>query len=222
MGARGRIDVPALESDQLRQLLVAVADVIIMLDDNYVVVGATDPMKIDNVTLLRWTGRRLVDLVAPESVEKISGMLREDSRAAQSSDRWRHVNFLDAAGRNLPLLVKYFELATGPVTTRLLVGRDLRPVQEAQKRVQRALADLDARHGARRRAQHALDASVDLNELIGRKPFDEIVVEATGILARAFFSEALKRTGGDRSAAARLLGLPESDFLERLAKFGLA
>lgn len=224
MGSRGRIDVPVLDKEQLRELLVAVSDLIISVDDNYVVIGATDPMGIDNLTLWKWTGRRLADIVAGDSAPKIARMLREESRGAEGSARWRHINFLDAANRNLPLLVKYFQLNAGAVTTRLLVCRDLRPVQDAQNRVQRALADFDARteaarmEAARKAADEARDASADLNELIGRKPFDEIVVEATEILERAFFAEALKRTGGDTAAAARLLKLPEGDFLKRLRK----
>lgn len=221
MGTRGRIDVPVLDKEQLRALLVAVADVIITLDDNYVVIGATDHMAIDNLTLWKWTGRRLADIVAADSAPKIARMLREETPGAEGSTRWRHVNFLDAANQNLPLLVKYFQLNAGAASTRLLVCRDLRPVQDAQKRFQQALSDFDARtEAARRVADEARDPATDLSDLIGRKPFDEIVVEATEILERAFFAEALKRSGGDVAAAARLLKLSEEDFLKRLRKGG--
>jgi hypothetical protein len=228
MGTRGRIDVPTLDKEQLRELLVAVSDVIITLNDDYVVLGVTDPMAIDNLTLWKWTGRRLAEIVTTDSVPKISRMLREESSGAGASGRWRHINFLDAANKNLPLLVKYFQVNAGARTTRLLVCRDLRPVQDAQIKFQQALADLDARAEADRRAAqnaelalHAQERVADVSDLIGRKPFDEIVVEATQILERTFFAEALKRSGGDSAAAARLLKMPLEDFLERLANIGV-
>ncbi|MBX9760551.1 MAG: hypothetical protein K2Y29_17360 [Beijerinckiaceae bacterium] len=221
MGTRGRIDVPTLEKEQLRDLLVAVSDVIITLNDDYVILGVTDPMAIDNLTLWKWTGRTLAEIVATDSVPKISRMLRDESSGLGVSARWRHINFLDAANKNLPLLVKYFQVNAGARTTRLLVCRDLRPVQDAQIKFQQALADLDARAESDRRAMHlSQEPPADLSDLIGRKPFDEIVLEATQILERAFFSEALKRTGGDTAAAARLLKMPLQDFLERLANAG--
>ena len=145
--------------------------------------------------------------------------MREETSGGDTSSRWRHINFVDAANGNLPLLVKYFQFNAGAATTRLLVCRDLRPVQEAQTRFQQALADFDARtEAARRAAEEAREAATDLSDLIGRKPFDEIVVEATEILERAFFAEALKRTKNDTAAAARLLKLTEDDFVKRLKK----
>jgi len=219
MGARGRIGVPSLDREQLKELLVAVADVIITLDDNYVVVGVTDPMNLDNLTIWKWAGRKIVDVVAPDSASKMSRLLREETPGGAVSPRWRHINFLDAAGGNLPLLVKYFYLPAGASTTRLLVGRDLRPMEEAQQRFQKALAELGP--GPARPPQgETYDPAADFDDLFGRKAFDEIVTEAREILERTFFAEALRRANGDSAAAAMLLGLEEADFLRRLRKEG--
>ncbi len=152
MSPRGRIGVPSLDSEQLTSLLVAVADIIITLDENYVVVGVTDPMNLDNLTLWKWNGRKIVDVVAPDSVSKMSRLLRAEAADGTPPDRWRHVNFLDAAGGNIPLLVKYFHLPAGQMTARLLVGRDLRPLEAAQQRFQRALADAAPSPARRRRS----------------------------------------------------------------------
>jgi hypothetical protein len=223
MGARGRSAVPLLDRQQLQELLVSVADIIVMLDDDYVISGVTDPMNLDNLTLWNWIGRKVVDVTAPDSLPKLSRLLREEGFAGPASDRWRHINFLDAAGGNVPLLVKYFHIAAGPVTTRLLIGRDLRPMEEVQQRFQKALDEFQTRPEPECMAtQAAYNASSDVDDLIGRKPFDQIVMEATDILQRTFFAEALKRAHGDTAAAARLLCLDEADFLARLRKEGAA
>lgn len=217
MGVRGRTEVPMLDREQLRELLVAVADIIITLDENYVVNGVTDPMNLDNLTLWKWTGRKIIDVVAPDSLPKVSRMLRAEGPEGSSSGRWRHVNFIDAAGGNIPLLVKYFHLPSGPNTTRLIVGRDLRPMEEAQQRFQRALNDAAPPPPAEP-VEAGYNPQGDIDDLIGRKPFDKIVMEATEILERTFFAEALRRANGDSAAAAMLLGLDEADFRRRLRK----
>ncbi|MFN3889347.1 MAG: hypothetical protein ACK4MV_03040 [Beijerinckiaceae bacterium] len=205
----------------MKDLLVAVADVIITLDDNYIVIGVTDPMNIDNLTLWKWTGRKVIDVVSSESVPKLSRILREEAPGDTMSGRWRHINFVDAAGGNLPLLVKYFHLSAGPVTTRLIVGRDLRPIEEVQQRFQKALDEMaPERASDRAPAAPPYDPTPDFDELLGRKPFDEIVDEATQILQRTFFTEALRRANGDSAAAAMLLGLDEAEFLRRLRQEG--
>jgi hypothetical protein len=220
MRARSRIDAPSLDREQLKDLLVAVADVIITIDDDYVIVGVTDPMNIDNLTLWKWIGRKVVDVASPESASKLSGILRSEGPGAPATDRWRHINFLDSRGGNVPLLIKYFHVPAGPATTRLLIGRDLRPMENAQKRFQATLADMAARPPAR--PAGAFDTSAALCALVGSKPFDEILTEAMEILQRAFFTEALNRSSGDASAAALLLGLELDDFLRRLRKEGTA
>ena len=219
MSPRGRINVPSLDREQLTSLLVAVADIIITLDENYVLIGVTDPMNLDNLTLWKWTGRKIVDVVAPDSAPKISQLLRAETAEGASPDRWRHVNFLDASGANIPLLVKYFHLPAGQMTARLLVGRDLRPLEAAQQRFQRALADA-APQPIAQSPETGYDPQGDIDDLIGRKPFDKIVNEATEILERTFFAEALRRANGDSAAAAILLGLDEQDFLRRLRRDG--
>jgi hypothetical protein len=220
MRASSRIDAPSLDSEQLKDLLVAVADVIITIDDDYVITGVTDPMNIDNLTLWKWIGRKVVDVVSPESAPKLLEILRREGPGAPANDRWRHVNFLDARGGGVPLLIKYFHVPAGPATTRLIIGRDLRPMENAQKRFQAALADMAGRPAER--PAGSFDASIALRELIGSKPFDEIVTEAMEILQHAFFTEALSRCNGDASAAARLLGLELPDFLRRLRNEGTA
>ncbi len=219
MSPRSRIGVSSLDREQLTSLLVAVADIIITLDEDYVVVGVTDPMNLDNLTLWKWTGRKIVDVVAPDSAPKIARLLRTEAADGTPPDRWRHVNFLDAAGDNIPLLVKYFHLPAGQLTTRLLVGRDLRPLEAAQQRFQRALADAAPQPDAVL-PDAGYDPQGDIDDLIGRKPFDKIVTEATEILERTFFAEALRRANGDSAAAAILLGLDEQDFLRRLRRDG--
>ena len=96
-------------------------------------------------------------------------------------------------------------------------------MEGVQQRFQKALDEFQTRPEPECMAtQAANNASSDVDDLIGRKPFDQIVMEATDILQRTFFAEALKRAHGDTAAAARLLCLDEADFLARLRKEGAA
>lgn len=218
MGALGRNGVPGLDRDQLRDLIVSITDVIIALDDNYVIVGVTGPASIDNLTMLKWTGRKVQDVVSPESAPKLLRILRAETPGAEPSQRWSHINFLDAASGSLPLLVKYFWLPGGATTTRLIAGRDLRPMEEAQKGFRNALAE----HGPSPPSPQAepYDPSADFDALFSSKPFDAIVAEARDLLQRTFFAEALRRANGDNAEAAKLLGLDKADFLRRLRREG--
>ena len=79
-----------------------------------------------------WVGQAWRDIVTPESRDKVDSLLR-DAAAGENAPRWRHLNFMLAGGRELPLLFLATRMgANGHV---LAVGRDLRATAALQQRL---------------------------------------------------------------------------------------
>ncbi|MBK1686038.1 transcriptional regulator PpsR [Rubrivivax gelatinosus] len=84
-----------------------------------------------------WIDKRWVDIVTPESRDKVEALLREAAPDAAGSIRWRHLNFVLPGDREVPLLFVAVRLggAEGRAGHVLAFGRDLRAVAALQQRL---------------------------------------------------------------------------------------
>lgn len=175
-----------------------------------------------------WQGRRLGDLLGPESISKLSSLLAQDVAQAGTMARWRHLNLDDGAGGSVPLLMKYAGLGGQGNSGGMLLCRDLRPTVELQNRFRQSHRELEARIEAlpvvvARPANgdgsaHAVGTAraggaivADMIARLGHQPMDAIVRETSRVLERLCATEALDRTHGDHDQAARLLGITVED-----------
>ncbi|MBK1612522.1 transcriptional regulator PpsR [Rubrivivax gelatinosus] len=84
-----------------------------------------------------WIDKRWIDVVTPESRDKVEALLREAAPDAVGPIRWRHLNFVLSGEREVPLLFVAVRLggSEGRGGTVLGFGRDLRAVAALQQRL---------------------------------------------------------------------------------------
>lgn len=217
MTAQPKMTIPALNSAQVEHLLVGLADILIRLDETGRIMSVSDTAGIANGAEAGWIGKTLPAVASPESVAKIEKLMTADA-VYDGSTPWRHINLKTAGNTTIPLLVKHFCVTAGAIQLRLIAGRDLRPLQQAQVKFQEAAAELERRmsqRASRGPVRDGLSVHVGGTHLLGSKPIDDIVKETAERVQQAFFSEAMRHAGGDAEKAAALLGLSTSEFLRR-------
>jgi hypothetical protein len=219
MTANPKMTIPDLTSAQVECLLVGLADILIRLDASGRITSVADTAKIANGAEKGWLGKTPAAIASPESVGKIEKLISADA-ISDGSAPWRHVNLTTGGKATIPLLVKYFAVAAGSIQLRLIAGRDLRPLQQAQVKFQEASAELERRMPRRTAGGDGLSPGgvnmlVGGTHVLGTKPIDDIVKETAERVQQAFFAEAMRHAGGDPEKAAGLLGLTTSEFLRR-------
>lgn len=217
MNANPKMTIPDLTSAQVEHLLVGLADILIRLDASGRITSVTDTAGITKGAETAWIGKTLTEVASPESAGKIEKLISADA-ASGGAPPWRHINLLAAGNASIPILVKHFALTAGPIQLRLIAGRDLRPLQQAQVKFQEAAAELERRMSQRAAggaSRSGVSVLVGGTHVLGSKPIDDIVKEAADRVQEAFFSEAMRHAGGDPEKAAQLLGLTTSEFLRR-------
>lgn len=217
MTAHSKMTLPDLTSAQVEHLLVGLADILIRLDASGCITSVIDTAGIAGGAESGWIGKTLPAVASPESIAKIEKLIRADA-VSDGSTPWRHINLTTAAKTTIPLLVKHFCVTAGSMQLRLIAGRDLRPLQQAQVKFQEAAAELERRASQRAAGgPHRGGLSVQLGgtHVLGSKPIDDIVKETADRVQEAFFAEAMRHAGGDPDKAAALLGLSTAEFLRR-------
>jgi transcriptional regulator PpsR len=114
-------------------LLSIANDITLVIDSQGVVRDlASGSEDLAGETPTDWVGRALRDIVGPDSRDKAESLLR-DAQDSAKAPRWRHLNFVLPAGRELPLL--FLAVKMGPNGHVLAVGRDLRATAALQQRL---------------------------------------------------------------------------------------
>lgn len=222
---------PPLVSDahKYSSVIRNAADVVLLLDDDRRILDLSLADGLPGAFPQGWVGKRLDDLLGPESQSKVDGLFARDASVAGSEVRWRHLNLSDGLGGSVPLLLKYACLQGDGGAIGMLMGRDLRPTVELQNRFQATHRELEARleslpqralpqpsngngHAqgvaTRRAAGVIVDAMI---ARLGKQPLGDIVQETCRVLQRLCVTEALDRAQGNREDAARLLGMSVED-----------
>ncbi len=206
---------PALAGGALLRLVQEGFDFALVLDDEARVVERVGGSSEHLSMLDQLVGLPLEACVGSESRGKLPGLLAADCLGLPQGYRWRHLNLLVGEDDGLPALLKLVVLGDkhGGPPMRVLVGRDLSPLRDIQRRFISVTREFEFVVSSLAQAGPAAEAG--LLEQVGRKPLDRIVGEAVGYLERSCLALALARSGGDRRAAALLLGMGLDDFNAR-------
>jgi hypothetical protein len=218
----------AADAVQFLNVIRNAADVVLMLDAQRVIVEVAQCAGPSPSFPRRWVGRRFVDLLGPESLSKVDGLFNRDAGSEQAEVRWRHLNLADGHGEPVPVLLKYAALRNeGPVTG-ILLGRDLRPTVDLQRRFQATHRELEARlealpdppppratgsvaqPGAATRRAGGVIVEAMIRQL-GQQPLSDIMAETCRVLQRLCVTEALDRARGNPKDAAQFLGMTVED-----------
>jgi hypothetical protein len=206
--------LPPLGAPQLEAALLGAVDLVLLMDTERMVTAVHLAPGLDLPFRPDWTGRDFGALVCAASRTKLTALFAQGQGTAANPARWRHLNF-DFGRDSVPFLVKYFGFDGTGGGRHLIVGRDLRPTVQLQKRVQQVLVEMeqvseDRGHGSVRDLRLG-----DAAARIGDRPLAQIVAETARTLERLCIDEALRRARGDDAAAAALLGLDPGEFALR-------
>lgn len=206
---------PALAGAALLRLVQEGFDFALLLDDEDRIVERVGGAAGHLTALDQLVGRPLEACVGPESRAKVPGLLAADCLGLPQGYRWRHLNLLVGEDDGLPVLLKLVVLGRedGGAPMRVLVGRDLSSLRDIQRRFVDVSREFESVVSSLAQAGPVTEAG--LLQQAGRKPLNRIVGEAVGYLERSCLALALARSGGDRRAAALLLGLGLDDFNAR-------
>ncbi|MEY3664622.1 MAG: transcriptional regulator PpsR [Pseudomonadota bacterium] len=185
----------ALDAEASAALLQASADIALVLDASGVIrdvsVGSDDWPREDQS---HWIGQSWTYVVTSESRPKVEEMLREAVQGKPSS-RWRHINQIDASGRDIPLLFSLVRL--GKDGQMVAIGRDLRVVAGLQARLIEAQQRMEDDYLRLRRLENQyrqlFDAIRDPVLLVN--PSGASVLEANRAAALYFGVERTELTG---------------------------
>lgn len=127
--------LPPLNSRDLRALVEHTYDLLISLDTDGKVLSVSQNIDLSPMGLYDWIGTPFLDVLTVESRVKLAALFDDPFTADSGSVRWRHIN-LRLGQQVLPILAKYTEFrdASG-VVSRLMFGRDLRPLQRLQNQL---------------------------------------------------------------------------------------
>jgi hypothetical protein len=169
--------LPPLSSRDLHALVEHTYDLLISLDTDGKVLSVSQDIELSPMGLYDWIGTPFLDVLTVESRVKLAALLEDPFTADSGPVRWRHIN-LRIGQEILPILAKYTEFrdASG-VVTRLMFGRDLRPLQRLHNQLVQS-------HDAVVRNYEELIQAVNQKSLeLGRQkadliPYDDLVRQA--------------------------------------------
>lgn len=217
---RPRDLLPALTPDHVRSVLAAAADASFVLDADGVVLDAFAAAGFPERVLFDWIGQSFAEIVAPDSRSKLDALLADPPGTEISGGRWRHVNLSLGDGASLPLLMRRLHLPGTAPARRILIARDLRPLQAEHERFRQAIAENSrpSEPPVVPQAQPdpaAAQGQSPLADLLGRQTLDAIVAETVRAIEVMCIDAALARCNGDRDRAASLLGISADDIMTR-------
>jgi transcriptional regulator PpsR len=138
----------AVSPDLLTEILSAAADVSLVVDASGRILSVlTNPQQRIFAHLRKWEGRRLADVLAPESLLKIEARLAEFERLGGLT-RTVELNHSDDAVWEFP--IRYSLHRFQPEGAVLMLGRDLRQIAEMQQQLVKAQLALERDYEAQR------------------------------------------------------------------------
>jgi transcriptional regulator PpsR len=142
--------VAGLDAAACAALVAASADVALVLDAKGVVLDvAFSDADLAKAAYREWVGRRWAETVTVESRPKLDDLLREAS--SKGPTRWRQVNHPVEGAADVP--VRYSAMRFGADRRLLAVGRDMRALASAQKRLAEAQQAMEREYARIRNAE---------------------------------------------------------------------
>jgi len=201
-----QVSLGNLDAESAATLIAAAADIALVVDKGGIVRDVAFQSKelaqeLDAAG--KWLGRPWGDLVTTESRPKIAELIRD--AASQNPPKWRHINYRDRAGADIPIL---FATVRSSNDGRMVAfGRDLRPMSVLQQRLINAQQSMERDYSRIRhvetRYQLLLQTSLDAIFILDGAT--HTVVEANP-QARALIAEGTRR----RSAGLKDIFAPDS------------
>ncbi len=241
--ARMSQQLAAFPTEVASELVLAAADLCIMVDADLRVQEVFIGNALEDVSCARWEGAPLRSVVAPEGQRKIDLLWQEGADAITG---WRHLNFrTDRGDETLPLLIKRIDVGGG---ASILLGRDLRPAVRMQEQFNAAMMEMEQSyqdsfddpfappsapsltdvngngHGngnggasdlPAAEAQLQMLVNQTLGEL-GRQPVAQIVSQTAKVLEDMCIREAYAQSQYDLQKTAEVLGMNADDLAQRL------
>lgn len=227
------VELPVLSPAWVRQFIEKTQDLTLFIDHDTIVIDAFYSDSFCAVDVLRWIGHPVRSIVGPESVGKIDFLLSSDVGENSSAVPWRHINLLGATGTFIPVLARYLVLRSDAQEARMVVLRDLRPLQAANDRFAAAQREMEHEYNERLRklesparrlnGQSTADAPVEqVLAQVERSPFDKVIAETASALEKRCLMAILQEADGSHDIAAKAAKMPLDAWMEKIKKHGLS
>jgi transcriptional regulator PpsR len=205
--------------DLLSEILAAAADVSMVVSaEGRILSVLTNPQHRAFANLRRWEGKRLSDVLAPESLTKIEARIAEFQRTGGLS-RSVEVNHVDETVWEFP--IRYTLHRFQPQGAILMLGRDLRQIAEMQQQLVAAQLALERDY----ESQREIDTRYRVLMEATRDAF-VVVAMSTGRIADMNVAAA-QMLGGSRqeltgaAIAQEFEGRRRGEFLESVANLAV-
>lgn len=224
--------LPSLSSAWVRLCIEMTQDLALFLDQRSIVIDALRAESFSVADVSHWIGLPLRSIVGRDSVAKIDLLLSNDVSEPSSDIRWRHINLLGADGSVFPVLARYLVLKSDAEDARMLVLRDLRPLQAANERFTSAQRETEHQYNERVRQLESTiqalqtrmiaDASVErVLAKIGDSPLSKVISETAHSLERRCLLAILQEAGGDHELAAKVAKMTLDAWMNKVRTHGL-
>ncbi len=189
-------------------LRTLVPDVKIVLDPDCVIRQATAGNDVSDEAVNQWIGKPWADTVSGIEPAELSELVL-GARKESVLPMFRLLQRFPS-GQSAPFEYLVFCLDNG--RDFIVVGRDLH-------RIASQLSRYRSSYGT---AGDPLQAIGYLNEpggRLGETSLKKVVASAVGLVERYYIEAALEAVGGNRTAAARILGVSRQGFYDKLARY---
>jgi DNA-binding NtrC family response regulator len=189
-------------------LRTLVPDVKIILDSNCVIRQVTTANDVSDEGLDQWTGRPWADTVSGIEPAVLTELVLGARRESVSPIFQLVQNF--PSGQKVPF--DYLVFCRDNGRDFVVVGRDLR-------RIASQLSRYGSRHEATGDPLRMIEYLGRAGERLGETSLKEAVSSAVSLVERHYIEAALEAVGGNRTAAARILGISRQGFYDKLARY---
>lgn len=139
---KGGDQTPEVSPEKIGGLLARSSDIVIIMDrDGRVRRVTVNPNNPQLGCLDHWEGRTVYDFLTSESKVKLEARIAEFDPLQEESHRPIELNHVDNANWEFP--IRYAMDETGVEDTLILLGRDMRPIAEAQQQLVKAQLALE-------------------------------------------------------------------------------
>lgn len=226
------VKLPSLTPAWVRLCIEMTQDLTLFIDHRTIVIDAIRAESYSAADVSHWIGLPLRSIVGAESAGKIDLLISNDVSEPSSDARWRHINLLGGDGSILPVLARYLVLKSDAEDVRMLVLRDLRPMQAANERFISAQRETEHQYNERvRQLENTIqvlqtrmiaDASVEgVLEKIGDSPLSKVISETANSLERRCLLAILQEAGGSHEVAAKVAKMPLEAWMNKVRTHGL-